>query len=480
MSQRQAPDTNVVAIPSNWRERLKEVGKETYIREEMERLGFWPPKEGVSEQALEAEAKLKILYKELQAARLELREINAKLNLAGDIPALIREIRQIRIERVRTEREARKQERQRLREIRTQEDREWRKETLPYLGHGVSAGLRYEGGEPVKLEEQGLPALQTAADVADAIGITTQELAWLTYHRSAARQDHYTRFTIPKRSGGTRVISAPKRKLRTAQTWVLNRLLVSLPVHEAAMAFRPGRSIVTNALPHVGQQIVVRMDLKDFFPSIRFRRVKGLFQHLGYNEGVASILALLCTEAPRVAATLDGVKRYVALGERQLPQGACTSPAITNLLCRRLDARLTGLAKAAGATYTRYADDLVFSHPDAARWTGHLMTTVQNILTEEGYVLNEEKTKVMRPQHRQVVTGVVVNEEPHLSRRDLRKFRAFLHHCETEGLLTMSEKIGKDALQYAGGYLAYLAMVCPEQASSIQSRYPWVSRYKPV
>lgn len=181
--------------------------------------------------------------------------------------------------------------------------------------------------------------------------------------------------------------------------------------------------------------------------------MKGLFQHLGYNEGVASILALLCTEAPRVAATLDGKTLHVALGDRQLPQGACTSPAITNLLCRRLDARLTGLAKAAGATYTRYADDLVFSHPDSAHWTGHLMTTVENILKEEGYVLNEEKTRVMRPQHRQVVTGVVVNEEPHISRKDLRNFRAFLHHCETDGVLAMSQKIGKDALQYAGATL---------------------------
>ena len=134
---------------------------------------------------------------------------------------------------------------------------------------------------------------------------------------------------------------------------------------------------------------MIRVDLKDFFPSIQFRRVKGLFTHLGYNEGVASILALLCTESPRVALTLDGQKKHVAIGERQLPQGACTSPAITNILCRRLDSRLTGIATRYGFTYTRYADDLVFSHADREAPTGMLFTRLRHILAEEGYTINE-------------------------------------------------------------------------------------------
>lgn len=480
MRQETAPNTGAAAVPTNWRERLKEIGKAAYIREEMERLGFWPPEEGVTQQAEAAEAKLKVLYKELQTARVELRDINDQLNVVGNIPALIQEIRRKRIERVRAARAAKKEERARQQELKAQQDRAWRQKTLPYLGSGVSAGLQYTGGEAAKLEESGLPVLQTAEEVAAAIGISTQQLAWLTYHRGATLRDHYTRFTIPKRSGGTRVISSPKQQLRVAQSWVLNTILIRIPVHDAAMAFRPGRSVLHNARPHVGQQIVARMDLKDFFPSIQFRRVKGMFQHFGYNEGVASLLALLCTEAPRVAATLDGEKRFIALGERQLPQGACTSPAITNILCRRLDARLTGLAKAYHATYTRYADDLVFSQSETAQWSGVLMARIRDVIREEGYVVNEEKTRVMRPQHRQVVTGVVTNEQPHISRHDLRKFRAFLHHCETEGLQTMSERIGKNALLYASGYLAYIAMVCPEQAARIRSRHPWLTPYHPT
>ena len=195
---------------------------------------------------------------------------------------------------------------------------------------------------------------------------------------------------------------------------------------------------------------------------------------------MASLLALLCTEAPRVAVTLDGQKRHVAIGERQLPQGACTSPAITNIMCRRLDARLAGLSARYGFTYTRYADDLVFSHPDKEATAGQLFTRLRQIVEAEGYVLNDKKTRVMRPHHRQTVTGVVVNDVPRVSRHDLRKFRAFLHHCETEGLQTMSERLGKNAALYASGYLSFVHMVSPEQAAKIQQQHPWLVRHHAV
>ncbi len=467
---------NQPVTQANWRDRMREIGKEAFIKEEMERLGFWPPQAGVTQQIADAEAKLKELYPGLQAARAELQQLDKEINLGRNIPALIQDIRKKRIERVRAARVAKKQQKEAEQAARSEQVKEWRARTLPYLGHGVSAGLRYEGGDAAKVEGASLPALSSAEELANAMGIETKTLAWLTYHRGATVIDHYAHFSIPKRSGGMRAISAPKKQLRTAQSWVLTSILNRVNIHDAAMAFRPKRSILHNAQRHTGKQLVVRVDLKDFFPSIQFRRVKGLFTHLGYNEGVASILALLCTESPRVALTLDGQKRHVAIGERQLPQGACTSPAITNILCRRLDSRLTGIAKRYGFTYTRYADDLVFSHADKEAPTGMLFTRLRHIIAEEGYVINEGKTRVMRPQHRQVVTGVVVNETPRLSRRDLRKFRAFLHHCETEGLQTMSERIGKNALLYAGGYLSFLHMVNPEQAQKIRQRHAWLNK----
>lgn len=461
-----------------WRERVRQIGMEGVIREEMTRLGFWPPNETVAREAAAALAELRVRYSELAELRGELARVEAELGDAQNIAALLAEIRKRRIARVKAEREARRARKATEAEERRRQDKEWRRSTLPFLGRGVSGGLIYAGGDPAQLLALGLPYVQTAADLAELIGVTEEQLAWLTYHRGAAAVDHYHRFTIPKRSGGVRIISAPKRRLRVAQQWVLGSVLTRLEVHPAARAFRPKTSILDNAASHAGQEVIVRIDLKDFFPSITFPRVKGLFQSFGYNEGVATLLALLCTEAPRVTVALDGQRRHVSLGERQLPQGACTSPALTNLLCRKLDRRLTGAAEAFGFAYTRYADDLVFSHPGRDAAIGPLLGLVRSILAAEGFMVNEAKTAVMRPEHRQTVTGVVVNGgSPRISRVDLRRFRAFLHQCERDGFDAVSKRTDRNARAYAAGYLSYIHMVNPEQEARLRQRYPWLSRW---
>jgi RNA-directed DNA polymerase len=453
------------------------MGKDAFIREEMERLGFWPPSDAVGREFEHDEAELRSLYESLAAVRGDLAGVENEIREIGDTPRLLAEIRRRRIERVRAERAKRREERAREREYRRQQDRHRRQTTLPFLGRGVSGGLRYEGGNAAKVASLGLPALQSAAEIAAAIGITPRDLAFLTFHRGAATVDHYHRFTIPKRRGGTRVISSPKSRLRVAQSWLLQTLLAPLPVHEAAMAFRPARSIQHNAVPHAGKSVVVKIDLKDFFPSVGFGRVKRLFEGFGYNEGVATICALLATEAPRVAATLDGERRFVAVGGRCLPQGACTSPAISNLICRRMDARLAGAAQSLGFAYTRYADDLVFSHGERDAGVGKLLDLVRHIVEDERFVVNEEKTRVMRPHMRQAVTGLVVNESaPRVSREDLRRFRAFLHQFEKQGAAEMSKRIGRDARAYAAGYLSFLHMVSPEQEDRIRRAHPWLER----
>ena len=473
---------------TDWRQRVKEIGKPAFIREEMERLGFWPPDEETAQKYAETLATLKIRTEELSLLQKELGTLDAELAKTQDVEKVLAEIRRQRIERVRAAREVTRAERLQAQEEKRAQDKEWRKSTLPFLGREVSAGLHYEDGNAERLTQQGLPILTTAEEVAQAIGIETTELAWLTYHRGASLIDHYARFSIPKRNGGSRHLSAPKRRLRVAQQWLLTTILEKLSVHEAAMAFRPKRSIRDNALPHTGQRVVCKLDLKDFFPSIKFRRLKGLFQGFGYNEGVATLFALLATEAPRITVTLEGEKHHVALGDRQLPQGACTSPAITNILCRRLDARLVGAAKSLGFCYTRYADDLVFSSAKDDAPVGMLLTLVRGIIANEDFVVNEEKTRVMYARHRQAVTGLVVNTppphndatppEPRLSRADIRRFRAFLHQCETKGIPTMSQKIGKNALAYAAGYLSFLHGVNPALEQKIQSQFPWLSRWQ--
>jgi RNA-directed DNA polymerase len=462
-----------------WRKRVRTNGKEAVILEEMLRLGFWPPDDARAVEHDAAVAALVAEGQQINTLQIALSAVEAKINLEGNVGEILKEIRRRRIERVRLEREERRQQKAAAQEAHRAADRQRRRTELPFLGRGVSGGLRYEGGDPDRLTTRNLPLLQTAADLSGAIGLEPGELAWLTYHRGASAVDHYHRFTIPKRSGGRRVISSPKKRLRLAQAWVLENILSRIELHPAAMAFRSGLSIRDNAVRHQGRALVIRLDLKDFFPSVKLARVKGLFRSFGYNEGIATLLALLSTEAPRVPVTLDGQTRFVATGQRQIPQGACTSPALTNILGRSLDARLEGLARRFGFSYTRYADDLVFSHHSKEVPLGFFLKAVRQVVAGEGFVVNEEKTHIMRSHQRQVITGLVVNtlyESPRISRTDLRKFRAFLDHCEKQGFKAVSEQTGLNARGYAQGYLAFIQMVSPGKAARLRAGHAWLNQ----
>jgi len=241
----------------------------------------------------------------------------------------------LREERVRRWEESKKKraEKRKLREARAVARREaWakkRKDLVVHVGDGLSAGLQGERSNEQALRERDLPVLHRASDLAAALGIPLGRLRWLTYHRGGAALVHYHRYSIPKKTGGIRGISAPKPALSRAQHWVFEQIVKKLVVEPEAHGFVPARSIVSNAKLHVGKRVVANLDLKDFFPSVTFRRTKGLFAAFGYSEQVATLLALLCTEPPRVAATLDGRSLRIAIGERRLPQGACTSPGLT-------------------------------------------------------------------------------------------------------------------------------------------------------
>jgi retron-type reverse transcriptase len=318
------------------------------------------------------------------------------------------------------------------------------------------------------LKSRGLPLMHEAGDLARLLGISLGSLRWLTYHRRGATVVHYHRYSIAKKTGGLRSISAPKPALAAAQRWVLDNLLERIAVEPQAHGFVRGRSIVTNATPHVGRKVVCNLDLKDFFPSITFRRVKGLFHRAGYSEHVATVLALLCTEPPRVAAELDGKVYRVALGDRVLPQGACTSPALTNVLCRRLDRRLRGLAARHGFTYTRYADDLTFSGDNAGA-VGRLLRSARSILQAEGFTEHPRKTRVMRRGARQEVTGLTVNARPAVSRREVRTLRAILHNAARHGLESQNRDQLPNFAAHLRGRVEYVCMVDPQRASALRA-----------
>jgi len=183
--------------------------------------------------------------------------------------------------------------------------------------------------------ENDLPPLDKPEKLAEALGLSIPELRFLAFHRDAAESVHYRRFTIPKRDGSERAIWAPMPKLKAAQRWILEHVVERLPVHGKAHGFLAGRSIATNAAAHVGSKIILKVDLKDFFPTITFRRAKGIFRRAGYRDQIATLMALLCTEAPREIVERDGKTYYVALGPRSLPQGAPTSPALKSSLLNK-------------------------------------------------------------------------------------------------------------------------------------------------
>jgi retron-type reverse transcriptase len=331
-------------------------------------------------------------------------------------------------------------------------------EDIVFLGAGVSGRLADRRSDLERLAAAGLPALSTPADVATALGVSVPRLRWLCYHSEAAGRVHYVFFEVPKRSGGMRLLSAPHDGLARAQQWVFDNILGKLPTEPPAHGFVAGRSTVTNAVPHLRQGVVVNLDLSDFFPTITFRRVRGLFQRIGYSPAVATVLALLCTEAPRRAVELDGRTLFVAVAERALPQGACTSPALSNQVTRRLDKRLTGMAAKHGWTYTRYADDLTFSSSRRAD-VPMLLARVRHIVSEEGFVVNPDKGRVQRHSGRQTVTGVVVNQKPALPREEVRRLRAILHRARLHGLAAQNRDNLPHFESWLRGKLAYLQMV---------------------
>ena len=249
----------------------------------------------------------------------------------------------------------------------------------------------------------------------------------------------YREFTIPKRAGGTRRICAPDDNLKKLQRRVAQRLLARLQSHPLATGFEKGVSVVMNAAAHSGKAVVVRMDLRTFFESTAAKRVVAYFRRIGWNREAAHLLGRLCTH------------------RGGLPQGAPTSPRISNLLNFRLDARLEGVARKFGAVYTRYADDIVFSFAkDDPKAIHAVIWLTKYIVAQEGYTLHQRaKLRIRRRHQQQTVTGLVVNDRPRLSRARRRWLRAVEHHVTVGKPATLTD-------QQLTGWRAYRSMIAKQ------------------
>jgi RNA-directed DNA polymerase len=440
-------------------DRIRETSKEEFILEEMKRLGFWGKKDGdpsVPELLIKKETELQ---KELSKLWEEKRKYQNK-------EAALKEMRMKRMAEAKIKRAENKKKKEQERFVKAEAWQIKKKSEIIYLGEDVSQGLNFIENKIDALQKNNLPIFANEMELATAMGVELKELRFLAFNRKVSTVSHYQKFYMPKKSGGKRQISAPMPRLKKLQHWVLENILNKVPLHDAVNGFAVNRSIVTNAQPHIGKELVLNMDVKDFFPSIHFKRVKGLLQRLGYSQKISTIISLICTEAATDEVAIDGKNYFVQKGNRVLPQGAPSSPAITNILCYKLDKRLQGLATKLNCNYTRYADDVSFSggkDVDAQQ----LVWRIKKIMQDEGFTVHPDKIRIMRKGTQQEVTGVVVNKELSVSRKKLRAFRALLHNIKTKDSNGMKWGTGS-LINSIIGYANFVKMVHPEKGNKLK------------
>lgn len=278
-------------------------------------------------------------------------------------------------------------------------------------------------------------SLETPKDLAILLEVSYDRLIYHLYKV----EDHqkYVEFSIPKKSGEHRVILAPSTAIKILQR-KLSQILYSVYEPKVTVhGFSPGRSIVTNAQQHIRKRFVLNIDLQDFFGSIHFGRVRGIFIAPPYNcpKDVATILAKMCCH----------------LGK--LPQGAPTSPVISNMICAKIDSQLRILAKDFKCTYTRYADDITFSTtlPIFPREIAYincqedqieviLGDKLISIIQNNGFQINKNKVRLQHKSHHQEVTGLTVNKFPNVKRSYVREISSMLHAWDKFGLESVEEK----------------------------------------
>ncbi len=329
-----------------------------------------------------------------------------------------------------------------------------------------------------------VPSLCNTRELADWLNLRIAELDWFAdlsgFARNGATEQllHYRYRVLAKRFGSERLIESPKPRLKAIQRQLLRCILDKVPPHNAAHGFRRGRSITTFVAPHVGQAVVTRLDFADFFPCVHRAQVAALFRTIGYPVKVAALLAGCCTTVTPANvwangdAALSREKLCAAqrlYGVPHLPQGSPTSPAIANLCAYRLDCRLLGLARSAGANYTRYADDLAFSGgSDFARYSKRFLVHVAATVAEEGFVVHHRKTRIMREGVRQHLAGIVVNRRMNVRRAEYDRLKATLVNCRRHGADGQNRQRHPDFPAYLRGRIAFIEQLNPNRGQSLR------------
>ncbi len=251
------------------------------------------------------------------------------------------------------------------------------------------------------------------------------------------RNGLYRTFYIHKKSGGYRKIEAPKEKLGIIQKWIKREIVDKFLVSEYAKGFKKKTNIVDNALPHCNKDVLLNIDIKDFFPSITYDKVFRMFNYMGYTKEVSHLLTRLCTNSDNV-----------------LPQGSPASPSISNLVNLRLDKRLSSLANVIGDSYTRYADDITFS---GSKGLLKYKELIISIIKEENYEINNKKLRITYNNQRQEVTGLIVNKKVSPNAKIIKELNNAIYYINKYGLQSHMdhENVNKSAYKEHLYGLAY-------------------------
>lgn len=287
------------------------------------------------------------------------------------------------------------------------------------------------------------------------------ELKYLTYN-AYFKENKYKKFNIPKKRGGYREICAPKKALKN----ILNSINIILnsvyTPQKACHGFTKNKSIITNAKNHISKNYVYNIDLEDFFTSIHQARIWKKLQLPPFNLKDTKI---------EIANLLSGLICYQGNDSNYLPQGAPTSPILSNIICERLDRRLLGVAKRFNVKYSRYADDLTFSSNHNVYQDGSdFITELKKIIYNENFKINEKKTRLQKKGYRQEVTGIIVNDKLNVKRKFIQELRFDIHLVERYGFEKANElyknRYKDDSLSQSktlskiiAGKLDYLKMV---------------------
>lgn len=322
-----------------------------------------------------------------------------------------------------------------------------------------------------------VPELDSIEELCRLLELSSlRELDWLIFPhvRRDTSVDHYRRIQMPKRRVGEfRWIEEPRPKLKAVQRRLLEAVIPYIPMHSAAHAYRSGYSAKTCAAEHLGKRVVLGLDLVDFFGAISLRRVRALFQNAGYSYAIALILAQLCTAPARIDA-MEVDSR--ALHRTRLPQGAPTSPALANAIAFRLDRRLAGLAFSVGATYTRYADDLLFSgDAEFASRCQRFATSVAAIVMEEGFQVQFRKTRMHFSGAEQRVLGITVNEKLNVNRREYESLKAELNNCVHKGWRSQNRQMVADYRSHLRGRIAFVNSLNARRGQKLLQRFEQVA-----